>query len=138
MKYILKKADLMKFGYTIIYTSNVSESIEFFEKAFGFKRRFIHESGYGELETGSTALAFASHDLGINNLPSGYIKANNEIPLGIEIALVTEDVDSAYSKAIAAGASNIKKPLLKPWGQMVAYVRCPDGTLVEICSPIGN
>jgi len=37
----------MKFGYTIIYTDDVEKSIEFFERAFGLKRRFIHESGYG-------------------------------------------------------------------------------------------
>lgn len=126
----------MKFGYTIIYTDDVTQSIEFFENAFGFKRRFIHESGYGELETGSTALAFASHELGKSNLPNGYVKANEGKPLGIEIALVTDDVDTAYTKALAAGAVVIKEPLAKPWGQTVAYVRCPDGTLVEICSPV--
>jgi uncharacterized glyoxalase superfamily protein PhnB len=128
----------MKFGYTIIYTENVTQSIEFFENAFGLKRRFIHESGYGELETGNTALAFASNELGKSNLPDGYIKASGEKPLGIEIALVTEDVEAAYTKALSAGAISIKEPLAKPWGQIVAYVRCPDGTLVEICSPVGS
>ena len=127
----------MKFGYTIIYTENVTQSIEFFENAFGLKRRFIHESGYGELETGSTALAFASNELGKSNLPDGYIQANGDKPLGIEIALVTEDVGAAYTKALSAGAISIKEPLAKPWGQIVAYVRCPDGTLVEICTPVG-
>ncbi len=128
----------MRFGYTIIYTDDVTKSVEFFENAFGLKRRFIHESGYGELETGSTALAFASHDLGKSNLPNGYIKANESKPLGIEIALVTEDVEQAYAKAVNAGATSIKEPSAKPWGQIVAYVRCPDGTLVEICSPVGS
>jgi lactoylglutathione lyase len=51
----------MKFGYTIIYVPDVTASLVFFEKAFGFTRRFLHESGdYGELETGATTLAFAS------------------------------------------------------------------------------
>ena len=127
----------MKFGYTIIYVSDVLASVEFFEKAFGLKRRFIHESGYGELDTGSTALAFASHDLGASNLPGGYVKANQSVtPLGIEIALVTEHVAQAHAKAIDAGAVSIKEPMLKPWGQTISYVRCPDGTLVEICSPV--
>jgi len=125
----------MKFGYTIIYSNDVEKSIEFFENAFGFKRRFIHESGYGELDTGDTTLAFASHDLGSSNLPNGYIKTDTDKPLGIEIALVTESVEEAFKKAIVAGAKEIMKPLSKPWGQIVAYVRCPDGTLVEICSP---
>ena len=126
----------MKFGYTIIYTDDVTKSVEFFESAFGLQRRFIHESGYGELETGSTTLAFASHDLGKNNLPDGYLKASGDKPLGIEIALVTDDVEKAYTKAVSSGATSMRAPLAKPWGQIVAYVRCPDGTLVEICSPI--
>jgi len=126
----------MKFGYTIIYTEDVTKSIEFFENAFGFKRRFIHESGYGELETGSTALAFATHELGKSNLPDGYIKANEKLPLGIEIAIVTDNVQQAFNKALANGASEIKEPLSKPWGQIVAYVRSPDGILIEICSPV--
>ena len=48
----------MKLGYTIAYVSDVAESIAFYERAFGLKRRFIHESGqYGELETGETEVA---------------------------------------------------------------------------------
>jgi len=127
----------MKFGYTIVYVPDVHASVEFFEKAFGLKRRFVHESGYAEMETGATALAFATHELGASNLPNGYVKASNsQEPLGMEIALVTDDVLSAHAKAIAEGAVSIKEPLSKPWGQIVSYVRCPDGTLVEICSPV--
>ena len=129
---------MMKFGYTIIYTNDVEKSIEFFENAFGFKRRFIHESGYGELDTGDTALAFASHDLGSSNLPNGYIKTDSEKPLGIEISLVTDDVQKAFQNSLKFGATLIKEPVQKPWGQLVAYVRCPDGTLVEICSPVSS
>ena len=59
----------MKLGYTIIYVPNVAESLSFFESAFGLSRRFLHESGdYGELETGETTLAFASHELLIRNV----------------------------------------------------------------------
>jgi catechol 2,3-dioxygenase-like lactoylglutathione lyase family enzyme len=129
----------MKFGYTIIYVSDVFASVTFFEQAFGLKRRFIHESGYAELDTGETALAFASHELGRSNLPEGYVRADkSEKPLGTEIALVTELVADAYARAIAAGAVSIKGPVEKPWGQTVAYVRCPDGILVEICSPMSS
>ena len=127
----------MKFGYTIVYVPDVLASVEFFEKAFGPKRRFVHESGYGEMDTGETALAFATHGLGISNLPGGYVKASHsDLPLGMEIALVTENVAQSHARAIAAGAASVKEPVLKPWGQTVSYVRCPDGTLVEICSPV--
>jgi catechol 2,3-dioxygenase-like lactoylglutathione lyase family enzyme len=127
----------MKFGYTIVYVDDVSASLKFFERAFGLATRFVHESGYGELETGATTLAFATHALGASNLPKGYVAADTSLqPLGIEIALVTDNVVEAHARAIAAGAAPLKEPLLKPWGQTVSYVRCPDGTLVELCSPV--
>jgi lactoylglutathione lyase len=130
----------MKLGYTIVYVPHVAESLAFFESAFGLSRRFLHESGdYGELETGETTLAFASHELGNTNFPAGFVAASESSkPLGVEIALVTPSVAQAHAKALAAGAAELKEPETKPWGQVVSYVRCPDGTLVEICSPVGG
>ena len=60
------------------------------------------------------------------------------VPLGMEIALVTEQVAQAHARALAHGAVSLVEPLVKPWGQTVSYVRCPDGTLVEICSPVAG
>jgi catechol 2,3-dioxygenase-like lactoylglutathione lyase family enzyme len=130
----------MKLGYTMIYVPNVAASLTFFEDAFGLSRRFLHESGdYGELETGETTLAFASHELGKMNFPAGFVAASeSNKPLGVEIALVTPSVVEAHAKALTAGATELKEPETKPWGQVVSYVRCPDGTLVEICSPVGG
>ena len=130
----------MKFGYTIIYVPNVEESITFFETAFGLERGFVHPDGdYGELQTGETKLAFAAHELGESNFSKGYVHASDEAkPLGIEIALVTDDVNTAHAKALGAGAKEIKEPEQKPWGQTVSYVHCPDGTLIELCTPVGG
>lgn len=128
----------MKFGYTIVYVPSVADALAFYEKAFGFQVRFLHESGqYGELESGSTTLAFASHALGEMNLGGNFIPVSAAAtPPGIELAFVTEDVASAYAKAVAAGAVPLHAPAQKPWGQVVAYVRSQEGTLVELCSPI--
>jgi lactoylglutathione lyase len=130
----------MKFGYTIIYVDDVLASIDFFEKAFGLSRRFLSEAGdYGELNTGETTLSFASHSLGDSHFPEGYVRIDKSLqPLGIEIALVTDDVIKAHAKALGVGAIELAPPKEKPWGQTVSYVRCPDGTLVEICSPISS
>ena len=130
----------MKFGYTIVYVSSVTESLTFYKDAFGFETRFLHDSNqYGELETGATVLAFASHAMGEMNLGGQYQKTDpHAAPLGIELAFVTDDVASAYARAVAAGAIAIKPPTEKPWGQVVAYVRAKDGSLIELCSPIGS
>lgn len=128
----------MKLGYTIIYVPDVSASLAFFEQAFGLKRKFFHESGtYGELETGATTLSFAAHKLGDMNFPGGHVHADKSAqPLGFEIALVTDNVTKAHAQAINCGASELAAPQVKPWGQTVSYVRCPDGVLVELCTPI--
>ena len=130
----------MKLGYTIIYVPDVAASIEFFEQAFGLKRRFVHESGtYGELDTGETTLGFAALALGAANLPAGYVAAcQSPQPLGIEIAFVTKDIANAHERALSRGAIELSAPKTKPWGQVVSYVRCPDGTLVELCTPMGE
>jgi catechol 2,3-dioxygenase-like lactoylglutathione lyase family enzyme len=125
----------MKFGYTIIYVQDVAASLAFFKDAFDMPIKFIHGAEYGELDTGSTTLAFASHSMGERNLPGGYFAADSSaVPLGVEIALVADDVAAAHDKAVATGATSLSPPNAKPWGQIVAYVRCPDGTLVELCS----
>ncbi len=130
----------MKYGYTIVYVPSVEETLEFYKNAFGFDIKFVHESkAYGELDTGETTLAFASHEMGDMNLAGKYTKANiNEEPLGIELAFVTKDVSAAYKKAVSAGAIPIKEPEKKPWGQVVGYVRAADGSIIELCTPIGG
>lgn len=129
----------MKFGYTIVYVPDVAASLAFCEKAFGFSRRFLHESGaYGELMTGETTLAFADHSLGEMNFSAGHVEAHSSRkPLGMEVGFVTDDVEAAHAAALAAGATELAPPVQKPWGQTVSWVRCPDGLLVELCTAMG-
>ena len=129
----------MKFGYCIFYVDSVESTLRFFEAAFAQKRRFLHESGmYGELDTGNTILAFASHEMGSANLDDHYRKLNAaEQPFGMEIAFVSDDVAAAFQHAIAHGATAVAEPQSKPWGQIVGYVKTPDGILIELCSPMG-
>src|SRR5262249_28322110 len=126
----------MKFGYTILYVKDVEKTVAFYESAFGLKRKFVHESGYGEMDTGETKLAFASVELATSNgVP--FVPANPEGPSpAVEVALVTDDVAEAFAVAVKAGAVPVAEPKQKPWGQTVGYVRDLNGVLIEICSPM--
>jgi lactoylglutathione lyase len=126
----------MRFGYTILYVRDVAASVEFYERAFGLERRLLHESGqYAEMETGATALAFASHDLAAENLPDELTPGSAADNPAFEVCLVTEKVRDGFDRAVGAGAAAVSEPDQKPWGQEVAYVRDPDGVLIEIASP---
>ena len=55
-----------------------------------------------------------------------------------EVCFVTDDVQARLSTGPSTeGAEPVTAPQTKPWGQDVAYVRDPDGNLVEIASPAG-
>lgn len=126
----------MKFSYTILYVKDVTQSVAFYEKAFGLQQHFIDESGqYAQMETGSTKLAFASNELANSNLTNGFQENNlKNQPAGVEIAFTTDDVDTAFNRAVEAGAVSEVAPKQKPWGQKVGYVRDLDGVLIEIAS----
>jgi uncharacterized glyoxalase superfamily protein PhnB len=129
----------MNFAYTIVYVADVPAALDFYNRAFGFATRFLHESnGYGELETGGTALAFAAHEVAKGNLPGGYESLTDlPRPAGIELGFTTDNVELAIENAMRNGATLIAAPKVKPWGQTVAYVRCPFGVLIELCTPMG-
>ena len=126
----------MKLGYTLVYVDNVEATMNFYEKAFGLVKGFQHENQYGEMVTGDTKLGFVHHDTAsTHGFTYQKLSRSKEAP-GIEIAFIADDVESAFVKAIEAGAEIASKPEKKPWGQVVSYVRDCNGLLVEICSAI--
>jgi uncharacterized glyoxalase superfamily protein PhnB len=132
-----RRVAIMKLGYTILYVDDVEATVAFYERAFGLKRKLLVPDEFGELETGATSLSFAARSHMAKHLPipvqrSGL--ANDAPPL--EVALVTDDVEGSFEKAVAAGAVLVARPARKPWGQTVGYVRDNNGFLVEICTPI--
>jgi lactoylglutathione lyase len=129
----------MRFGYTILYVRDVAASVALYERAFGQRRRFVHESGdYAELDTGTTTLALASHELAEANLPGAFHPPSGRAPATpFEVCFVTDDVAGAYDQAVRGGAEPVTAPQTKPWGQDVAYVRDADGNLIELASPTG-
>ena len=125
----------MKLGYVIIYVEDVVAATRFYEQAFGLETAFIDDSKmYGEMGTGSTTLSFAHNSL----LKEGTgIEAGQGVKNGFEIAFTTDDVAAVCKTAVDGGAKLLSDPADKPWGQTVAYVQDPFGTIISICTPMG-
>lgn len=128
----------MKYAYTILYVENVEKTISFYEKAFGFQKKFITpDADYGELLSGETTIAFALNSIGNSNFKKGFKAISlNEKPAGVEMAFTTETIEIDFKKAIDAGAIEYESIEQKPWGQKVGYLRDINGFLIEVCTPI--
>jgi predicted enzyme related to lactoylglutathione lyase len=130
----------MLLGWVIVYVEDPPAAREFYMRAFGLQGGFVAGSNtYAELDTGATKLAFAAYSLGQQNFPGGVRPADpgdGAAPPNVEIALVAEDVDDRYARALEAGCTSLADPKDKPQGQRVAYVRDPYGTLVELATPL--
>ena len=126
----------MIYRYTILYVANVADTLAFYGAAFGFQTGFLHDAGdYGELITGDTKLAFSSHAL-MAQIGKDVATTPPAKP-SYELAFECADVAAALATALSAGAILVKEVTQMPWGQTLAYVRAPEGTLIELCTAMG-
>jgi len=124
----------MRYASTIVYVPDVAAAVGFFTRAFGLQQGFADPGGtYATLAGEGGVLAFASHD----QAASGVGEEGRAAPAGFEVWIETDDVPGAVRRALEAGAALVHDPERKPWGQEVAYVRSPEGVLVELGEPVG-
>jgi lactoylglutathione lyase len=129
-------SETAKLGWVIVYVPDVEAALSFYEQSFGLQRRFVApDASFGELETGETRLSFASEQIGDSHFEGGFKRPSAEKPFNVEVALVFDDVGAAFARAVENGASALTEPEATEWGQTIAYVRDPFGTLVELATP---
>ncbi|MBS4192536.1 VOC family protein [Bacillus sp. FJAT-49705] len=124
----------LKMGYVILYVENLEKTKHFYGELLGLELK--NEFGtYIEYNTGATILSFNTREdvreLTGLPIPDGIRKEQT-----FEIGFVTEEVEAVVEKFREAGVKVLMEPVVKPWGQKVAYVEDPDGHFIEICSPI--
>jgi len=130
----------LTFRYSGFFVEDVPATVDFYRRAFGVELRYLHPSqGYAELATGETLLCFVGEAfLRSADLLGGIdvtCSRPGEPAIGAQIALVSHDLDHDWNHAIEAGATVVKSPEAKPWGQRVGYLQDMNGVLVELCTP---
>jgi len=123
----------VRYASTILYVSDVSAAVAFYENAFGLEPGFAAPGGsYATLGGEGGVLAFATYEMAPDT------DGTDAPPAGFEVWIEAEDVPGAYATALAAGAEAVQEPMEKPWGQTVAYVRDPNGVLIELGEPVSG
>ena len=121
---------LTTLDYTILVVDDLDAALAFYTGGLGLP--LGHRSGpYAQLDTGSCRLALYERSAMAETLgvPAADVAA-------FEIGFKVDDVDRAYSELIGRGATPAVPPTDRPWGQRTAYVRDPDGHLVELAQSL--
>jgi lactoylglutathione lyase len=124
-----------RLGYVILWCEDVDGALRFYTDVLGFREKARH-GDYVELDTGPTTLALVARAFVRDQL---HLEVPPPGPGSAEIGVVVERdaVAATFARAVAGGATGVQPPHEQPWGQVVSYVRDPEGHLLEICSPVG-
>lgn len=128
--------NLSRPDYVILIVEDLDRTLLFYTEVLGL--RLGHRSGdYAQLDTGTTRLSFYTRKAMASTLGIPLRPPAEDAP-GFEIGFKVDDVDAAYSTLLERGAMPATPPTTRPWGQRTAYVRDPDGHLIELAQDLGR
>ena len=121
---------------TRIFTDDVDALLAFYERVTGVAAHRTHPL-FGEIATPSGTLAIAStQTVGLLGAGSAEAAANRSVCLDF----LVDDVDADHARlaAIVAefGIAFVNEPTTMPWGNRALLFRDPDGTLVNLFTPV--
>ena len=117
--------------YVVLVVADLDRALAFYVDVLGLP--LGHRSGpYAQLATGTTRLSLFERDAMAMTLDAPSLAAPDPHAPGFELGFKVGDVDAAFAQLVAAGVPAVVGPTDRPWGQRTAYLRDPDGHLVEL------
>jgi lactoylglutathione lyase len=116
--------------YVVLIVSDLERALSFYTGSLGLALQ--HRAGkYAQMRAGTTRLSLYARDAMAETLGVG-IEAPSPAAPAFELGFKVSDCDAAFEELVAAGAAPVVPPTTRPWGQRTAYVRDPDGNLIEL------
>lgn len=120
--------------YLVVIVEDMDRALRFYMEVLGL--RLGHRSGdYAQFDTGVTRLALYTRDAMEKTLGIALQQSAVDAP-GFEIGFKVSDVDAAFAELVQRGVAPVTEPTTRPWGQRTAYVRDPDGHLIELAQDL--
>jgi catechol 2,3-dioxygenase-like lactoylglutathione lyase family enzyme len=120
--------------YLVVIVQDLDRSLAFYTGVLGL--RLGHRSGeYAQLRTGTTRLALYTRAAMERTLGAVLRRPDLSAP-AFEIGFKVSDVDAAFAELVASGAPSAAPPTDRFWGQRTAYIRDPDGHLIELAQDL--
>ena len=118
----------------VLIVEQLDRALDFYVEVLGLS--LGHRSGpYAQLNTGTTRLALYERAAMAETLGRALRAPAQDAP-GFELGFKVGDVDAAFSALLKQGVPVVTPPTDRHWGQRTAYVRDPDGHLIELAQDL--
>ncbi len=122
--------------YVVLIVTDLEQSLSFYTETLGLELQHRAEK-YAQIKAGTTRLSLYSRDAMQETLGAVLEPPSLSAP-SFELGFKVADCDAAFSELVAAGAPAVTPPTTRPWGQRTAYVRDPDGNLIELAQDVAR
>ena len=120
--------------YVVLVVDDVDRSLDFYVGILGLA--LGHRSGpFAQLDTGVTRVALYARSAMSDTLGRPLRAPSDDAP-GFELGFKVDDCDAAFRDLVDRGATPAVEPQDRAWGQRTAYLRDPDGYLVELAQDV--
>jgi catechol 2,3-dioxygenase-like lactoylglutathione lyase family enzyme len=120
--------------YVVLIVTDLDRSLSFYTGTLGLTLKHRAET-YAQLDAGTTRLGLYARDAMRTTLGVEFAPPSPGAP-AFELGFKVSDCDAAFAELVAAGVSPVTPPTTRPWGQRTAYVRDPDGNLIELAEDL--
>jgi lactoylglutathione lyase len=122
--------------YVVLVVEDLDRAMHFYCDLLGMP--LGHRSGsFAQLATGTTRVALYERAAMAVTLGRELASPSTDAP-GFELGFKVESCDTTYDELVSGGATPAVPPTDRAWGQRTAYVRDPDGHLVELAEDPGR
>ena len=118
--------------FPIINCADLARARRFYEGLFGGVVSY-QSPPEGDAEFLTLAVGSGTIALGVGTVAAAY----GDVPLpatghAVDLCIYVEDLDRVANAVGDHGGSLVTEPALMPWGERVAYLRDPEGTMVLV------
>jgi lactoylglutathione lyase len=122
--------------YVVLVVEDLDRALRFYCDLLGLP--LGHRSGpFAQLATGATRVALYERSAMAATLGRELDAPSPHVP-GFELGFKVDDCDAVFDELVSGGANPAVPPTDRLWGQRTAYVRDPDGHLVELAQDLGR
>ncbi len=122
--------------YVVLIVRDLDLALRFYTEMLGL-RLHHRASEYAQIEAGTTRIGLYAREAMEQTLGNELEEPSSRAP-SFELGFKVPNVDQAFAELVRLGAPAVTSPTDRPWGQRTAYVRDPDGNLIELAQDISG